>query len=61
LDQQSYAPTPKINKTTKGGKLSKKLKIESTNNEGNIKKSTHRSKITHSRRRIVSTVLKDHV
>jgi hypothetical protein len=38
-----------------------KVKTESTNNEGNIKKSTCRSKITHSRRRVVSMVLRDRV
>jgi hypothetical protein len=35
------------------------VKTESTNNEGNIKKNTHRSKITHSGRWVVSTVLGD--
>jgi hypothetical protein len=43
----------------KGGRLSKKLKIKSTNNKGNIKKSTHRSKTTHNNRRIIGTVLRD--
>jgi hypothetical protein len=46
---------------TKGERLSKKVRIESTNNEGNIKTSTHRSKTTHSRRRVVGTVLRDRV
>jgi hypothetical protein len=46
---------------TKGERLSKKVEIESTNNEGNIKKSTHRRKTTHNRRRVVGTVFRDHV
>jgi hypothetical protein len=48
-----------IRKITKGERLSKKLKTESTNNEGNIEKSTRRRKITHSGRRVVGTVLRD--
>jgi hypothetical protein len=46
---------------TKGEKLSKKLKIKSINNEGNIKKSTRKSKTTHSRRQIVGMILRDRV
>jgi hypothetical protein len=37
------------------------VKTESTNNEGNIKKSTRKGKTTHSRRQVVSTVLRDRV
>jgi hypothetical protein len=50
-----------IRKMTKRERLSKKSKTESTNNEGNIMKSTRISKTTHSRRRVVGTVLRDHV
>jgi hypothetical protein len=46
---------------TKEERLSKKVKTKSTNNEGNIKKSTCRSKTTHSRRRVVGMILRDHV
>jgi hypothetical protein len=46
---------------TKGERLSKKVKTKSTNNEGNIKKRTHRSKTTHRRRQVIGTVLKDRV
>jgi hypothetical protein len=46
---------------TKGERLSKKEETESTNNEENIKKSTRKRKITHSRRWVVSMVLRDRV
>jgi hypothetical protein len=35
------------------------MKTKSTSNEKNIKKSTHRSKTTYSRRWVVGTVLRD--
>jgi hypothetical protein len=50
-----------IIKTTKGERLSKKVKTESTNNDVNIKKSTCKSKTTHSGRWVVGTVLRDRV
>jgi hypothetical protein len=37
------------------------MKTKSTSNEGNIKKSTRRSKTTYRRRRVVGTVLRDRV
>jgi hypothetical protein len=43
-------------KTTKGERISRKLKTESTNNKRYIKKSTHKSKTTHNRERIISTI-----
>jgi hypothetical protein len=43
-------------KTTKGEGISRKLKTESTNNKRYMKKSTHKSKTTHSRGRIISTI-----
>jgi hypothetical protein len=47
---------PNSYKTIKGEGISRKLKIESTNNKRYIKKSTRKSKITHSRGRIISTI-----
>jgi hypothetical protein len=47
---------PNSYKMTKGEGISRKLKIESTNNKRYIKKSTHKSKTTHNRERIISTI-----
>jgi hypothetical protein len=50
---------PNSYKMTKGEGISRKLKIESTNNKRDIKKSTHKSKTTHSRGRIISTIFEN--
>jgi hypothetical protein len=52
---------PNSYKATKGEGISKKLKTESTNNKRDIKKSTCKSKITHSRGRIISTIFGNYV
>jgi hypothetical protein len=52
---------PNSYKTTKGEGISKKLKTESTNNKRDIKKSTRKSKTTHSRGRIISTIFGNYV
>jgi hypothetical protein len=56
-DQQSYAPIP--TKTTKGERISRKLKMESTNNKRVIKKVL--SKTTHNRGRIISIIFRNYV
>jgi hypothetical protein len=47
---------PNSYKTTKGEGISRKLKTESTNNKRYIKKNTRKSKTTHNRGWIISTI-----
>jgi hypothetical protein len=51
----------RISRTTKGERLSKRVEIESTNNERNIKKSTRRRETTYRRRWVIGMVLRDRV
>jgi hypothetical protein len=50
---------PNFYKTTKGEGISRKSKTESTNNKRVIKKRTRKSKTTHSRGRIISTIFRN--
>jgi hypothetical protein len=50
---------PNSYKMTKGEGISRKLKIESTNNKRYIKESTHENKTTYSRGRIISTIFRN--